>query len=120
MGKAKTAAKPDAAAKKRGMREPTPKKSDGTTVSQRIEDALRILLDGAQHHDIVQYGSEKGWGVSERQIRKYIARAHDLLIERQEKSRKRTIARHLAQRQALYARSVNAADLRTALAVLAD
>jgi hypothetical protein len=30
------------------------------------------------------------------------------------------VARHLAQRQALYARALNAADHRTALAVLAD
>lgn len=99
-------------------KKPPKKKADNTTITQRIEEVLRIRLDGAQFHDIVQYGSEKGWNVSERQIRKYIARADELLVERLDKKRKPVIARHVAQRQALYARAVNAADLRTALAIL--
>jgi hypothetical protein len=93
------------------------KKSDNAETLKRVEEVLRIRLDGAQFHDIVQYGSEQGWNVGERQIRKYIARADDLLVERQEKSRKRLLARHVAQREALFARALNAADYRTALAV---
>src|SRR5262245_46650457 len=96
------------------------KKSDKAEIARRVEEVLRIRLDGAQFHDIVQHGSEKGWGVTDRQIRKYIARADELLVERQDKSRKKVIARHLAQRMALFARAVNAADYRTALAILAD
>jgi hypothetical protein len=46
--------------------------------------------------------------------------ADELLVERQDKSRKQVIARHLAQRQALFARALKAADYRTALAILAD
>jgi len=95
-------------------------KSDKAETARRVEEVLRVRLDGAQFHDIVQYGSEQGWNVGERQIRKYIARADALLVERQDKSRKKVVARHLAQRTALYARAVNAADYRTALAVLAD
>jgi hypothetical protein len=89
-------------------------------VAARVEEVLRIRLDGAQFHDVVQYASEKGWGVSPRQVGNYIRRADDLLVERQDHSRRRLIARHLAQRAALYARAVNAADYRTALAVLQD
>jgi hypothetical protein len=96
------------------------KKSDKTEILKRVEEVLRVRLDGAQFHDIVQYGSEKGWGVTDRQIRKYIARADALLVERQDTSRKKVIARHLAQRMALYARALNGADYRTALAILAD
>jgi hypothetical protein len=96
------------------------KKSDKAEIARRVEEVLRVRLDGAQFHDIVQYGSEKGWGVPDRQIRKYIARADALLVERQDTSRKKVIARHLAQRQALYARALNVADFRTALAVLTD
>jgi hypothetical protein len=95
-------------------------KSDKAETARRVEEVLRVRLDGAQFHDIVQYGSEQGWNVGARQIRKYIARADALLVERQDKSRKQVVARHLAQRSALYARAVNAADYRTALAVLAD
>ncbi len=94
------------------------KKADNTTIALRIEEVLRRRLDGAQFHDIVQYAAEKGWGVNDRQLWTYIRKADDLLFERQDKSRKKVIARHLAQRQALYARAVNAADLRTALSIL--
>jgi hypothetical protein len=92
-------------------------KSDTAEVSKRVEEVLRIRLDGAQLHDIVQYASEKGWAISDRQVSTYIRRADVLLVKRQEKSRRRLLARHLAQREALFARAVNAADLRTALAI---
>ncbi len=95
-------------------------KSDAAAVAIRVEEILRIRLDGAQLHDVVEYAAEKGWGLKERQIRNYIRRADELLVERQDKSRKQVVARHLAQRQALYARAVNAADYRTALAILSD
>jgi hypothetical protein len=94
------------------------KKSDSAEVARRIDEVLRIRLDGAQFHDVLHYASENGWGVSERQLRTYLARADELLVERQDRSRKKVIARHLAQRQALFARAVNAADYRTALAIL--
>ena len=95
-------------------------KADAAAVALRVEEVLRIRLDGAQFHDVVQYAAEKGWELQERQIRTYIQRADALLIERQDKGRQAVVARHLAQRQALYARAVNAADYRTALAILAD
>jgi len=95
-----------------------PKKADAATTAARVEEILRIRLDGAQFHDVVQFSAEKGWGIRERQLRTLIRRADELLVDRQDKSRRRTIARHLAQRQALYARAVNAADYRTALAIL--
>jgi hypothetical protein len=120
MGKAKKSAKSEPTAKKAEITETTPKKSDRATVSQRIEEVLRIRLDGAQFHDIVQYASEQKWNVSERQLWNYITRADELLVERQDKNRKKVVARHLAQRQSLYARAVNAGDYRTALAILAD
>jgi len=102
---------------KKNKRKPA-KKSDDSEVARRVEEVVRIILDGAQHWDVLQYASEKGWGVSERQVRTYIARAHEILVEQQEKDREKVIARHLSQRQALFARAVNAADLRTALSVL--
>ena len=73
------------------------RKSDRAEIARRVEEVLRVRLDGAQFHDIVQYGSERGWNVSGRQIRKYIARADALLVERQDRSRTRVVARHLAR-----------------------
>lgn len=102
------------------MSEDKKPKSDTATVALRIEEVLRLRLDGAQFHDVVQFAAEKGWGLKERQVRNYIARADALLVERQDRGRKRIVARHLAQRQALYAKAIRAGDYRTALAVLAD
>ena len=92
-------------------------KSDAAEVAKRVEEVLRIRLDGAQLHDVVQYASEKGWAISARQVSTYIRRADELLVERQDRNRRRLVARHVAQRESLFARAVNAADLRTALAV---
>jgi hypothetical protein len=83
-----------------------------------VDAVLRAILDGAQFHDIVQFSSEQEWNVTDRQLHKYIARANELLAERRDKNRKQLITRRLAQREALFARAVNAADLRTALAIL--
>jgi hypothetical protein len=110
---AKKKPKPDGAAKAK-------KKAEAAAVALRVEEILRIRLDGAQYHDVLQYSAEKGWNLKERQLREYMRRADTLLVERQDKNRKQVIARHLAQRTALYARAVNAADYRTALAILSD
>lgn len=93
------------------------KQSDAAEVARRVEAVLRIRLDGAQHHDIVAYAEEQKWGVSDRQVRTYIRRADALLVERRDTSRRRLVARHIAQRESLFARAVNGADYRTALAV---
>lgn len=86
----------------------------------RVDEVLRIRLDGAQFHDVVEYAREKGWNVGKSQIGNYIRKADNLLVERTDKRRKRRLAMHEARREALYGRSVNAADYRTALSVLAD
>ena len=93
-------------------------KSDAAEVARRVEEVLRIRLDGAQFHDVVQYAAEKEWGLKERQVRTYIQRADEKLVERQDKNRRRLVARHVAQRESLFARAVNGADYRTALAVI--
>jgi hypothetical protein len=108
-----TKRKPDAAAKAK-------KRADAAEAARRVGEVLRIRLDGAQYHDVVQFAAENGWGIQERQLREYIRRADELLVGRQDKSRKRVIARRLSQREALFARAVNAADYRTALAILTD
>jgi hypothetical protein len=95
-------------------------KATRAQVRQRVEEVLRIRLDGAEMHDIVQYAAEKGWGVGERQLWNYVRATDQLLAERLEKDRDKLLARHVAQRRALYARALNAADYRTALAVAKD
>jgi hypothetical protein len=102
-------------------RRPNPKsKASRAEVAARVAEILEIRLDGASFGDCVTYGTEKGWNVSERQVGRYIEQADKLLAERTEKRRRRLLNMHVARREKLFARAVNAADLRTALAVLAD
>jgi hypothetical protein len=95
-------------------------KATGPEVAERVAEVLRIRLDGAALHDVVEYAKEKKWNVSERQLARYLEAADALVVERLEKKRKRVIGLHLARRETLYARCVNAADYRSALAVLTD
>ena len=89
---------------------------------RRVEAVLRIRLDGAQFHDIRDYADapEQGWKVSDSQLRRYVRESDKLLAERLERDRDKLFARHVAQRQALFGRAINAADYRTALAVAKD
>jgi hypothetical protein len=106
----------------------TPKATEAQ-VRQRVEELLRIRLDGAELWDVRKYVREKVeakdqvWGekpLSDGQLYRYLQKVDALLAHSCKSGRKRLIRRHLTQRRALYARSVNAADLRTALAILQD
>ena len=98
----------------------TKSKASRAEVTERVAEVLRIRLDGASFLDVCTYATEKGWNVSERQCGRYIAKADEMLAAQTEKRRRRQINLHLARRENLYARAVNAADYRTALAVLGD
>lgn len=102
-------------------------------VARRVEEILRIRLDGAEFWDVLQYiaeqQKEKGsiWAAPDggkpfaaRTVWWYIQKADRLITEtfRNERGRKRLLRRHLAQRRNLYAKAVAIADYRVALAVL--
>jgi len=95
-------------------------KSDKATIQQRVNEILTIRLQGAEFSDIVQYASEKQWGVGERQLRNYIRKTDELLAETLERDREKLLNRHVAQRRALYARCMSVSDYSNARAVLAD
>jgi hypothetical protein len=103
------------------------------TVRTRVEEILRIRLDGAEFWDTCEYvreaEAEEGspWHLAEgdkplsdSQIRRYIAKADDLIAASCRASRKRLLRRHLAQRRNLYAKAVLQGDVKAALAVLRD
>jgi len=97
---------------------PKATKATDSEIAKRVDELLRLKLDGAQFHDIVQFASDQGWGVVERQLWVYLKRADALLGERQERRRNALLTFHRSARRALYARAVQAADFRTALAAL--
>jgi hypothetical protein len=108
-------------------------RAEALRVRQRTDELVMIRLDGAQWWDVVQYVAEKarepgscwevkpgGKSLSERQLRNYVARADRIILASVKEKRTRAIRRHLARRENLYAKAVNAGDIRTALAVLQD
>lgn len=109
------------------------RKPNKILVARRIEEILRIRLDGAEFWDVLRYVAEKQqaaeapWIVpegakplAERTIWWYVARADQLIAASCRASRKKLLRRHLAQRRNLYAKAINQGDIRTALAVLQD
>jgi hypothetical protein len=109
------------------MKAKTPK------IRARVEDVLRVRLDGAELWDVRQYVAEKQqageepWALrdgenplSDRQLYRYLAAADALVAESCRTSRQKLLRNHLAQRRKLFARAVAAGDVKAALAVLQD
>jgi hypothetical protein len=108
-------------------------KATKAQIELRVQEVLRIRLDGAEFWDVREYAREKEqepdspWHLepdakplSDGQLWRYMARADKLIAESCRASRKKLIRRHLAQRRNLYAKAVSAGDYRTALAVIRD
>ncbi len=95
-------------------------KATKAEIAQRVNEILEIRLAGARFHDIVQYASEKQWGVGERQLWNYVRASDERLAQTLEPDRERLLSRHLGQRQYLYAHAVSAGDYRAALSMLRD
>jgi len=103
-----------------GTPPPKPAKSTNAIVSQRVEEILRLRIDGANFANIRDFANqpEQAWGVSDSQLKRYIQKSDELLRERTERGRGKITRIHLARRETLFARAVQLADIRTALAVL--
>jgi hypothetical protein len=106
-------------------------KATAAKIRARVEDILRIILDGREPWDIRQYVSDQeaagaapwtipegGKPLSERQLRRYCDKAEALIAEVVRTNRKNLLQWHLAQRRRLFRMAVAADDLRAALAVL--
>jgi hypothetical protein len=95
-------------------------KSSKTTIAQRVDEIFQLILEGAEFASIRDYSREKGWGVTDSTLFRYLERARALCVKRMERDREKIIARHLFQRRAMYQRAMQAGDVRTALAVAKD
>jgi hypothetical protein len=106
-------------------------KATKAQVQQRIEEVLRIRLDGAEFWDVREYAREKEkeagspWELKEAakplsdgQLWRYVAQADKLIAESCRASRKKLVRRHLAKARNLFAKAVASGDIRAALACL--
>lgn len=96
------------------------RRSTRDEVNRRVKEVLQLRLAGAEMADLVQYSSEQGWDVGERQLRKYVAKTDDIIAASLETDHRKILNRHIAQRRALYARAMAVSDYSTAKAVLKD
>jgi hypothetical protein len=95
-------------------------KSNKATMAQRVTDVTRLLVAGAEFSEIHQFASVKGWGLSDRQIRRYVRAAYQQMAKDARRKRTQALGLHLKKRRALYAQSVKANDPRMALQILRD
>jgi hypothetical protein len=100
-------------------------KATKAVIAQRVERVLDLRLNGAELADIVHYSSapptgEPPWGVSPRQIGKYIQKADALCVKLFDADAKHLLNRHLLQRRRLYLRAIEDGDYRLALSILQD
>jgi hypothetical protein len=106
-------------------------RAEKATIDARVEEILRIRLDGAEWWDVRQFVTEKqeaglppwaipegGKPVSERQLYRYMRAADRMVRESLADTRPKVIRDHIAKRRALYARAVRAGDFRSALSIL--
>jgi hypothetical protein len=105
-------------------------KASKATVLLRLTEIWRIRLDGASIIDVAEYVAEQEqtdgspWKLAEgetplsrRQIERYVQRADQAIAASTRERRRQTLVKHLARREHMYARAMNAGDVRTALAV---
>ena len=74
------------------------KKSTKDEIQNRVNVVYDLILRAHSHHQIVQHGS-KLWGVSERQVRDYMAEARKLIALDSELERPQWLQAALARLQ---------------------
>jgi hypothetical protein len=95
-------------------------RSNKTTVRQRVEEILGLKLLGAVYVDLRRHADEQKWGVSTRQLQRYVAQADKRIAAAVERDRDKLFAHHFVARRALYARAVAVSDYSTAARILKD
>jgi hypothetical protein len=96
------------------------KRSTKDKVRQRVEQVLQMRLAGAQFADLRTFARENKWRLSDGQLRRYLRKTDALLAQTLEKDREKLINLQLAKLGALYARTVDTGDYRTARVLLKD
>ena len=93
------------------------RKSTKDEIQNRVNEVYGLLLRAWNHNQIVQYGSEK-WGVSERQVRDYLAEARKLIALDAELERPQWLEAAVARLQEYERRASDKEQLGTALMAL--
>lgn len=96
-----------------------PKATD-VMAEQRTMEIYHLLLTGNRRAEILQYASEKDWGLTSRQIDTYIGRASAQFKKQSNFKRERERGKAMERLNYLFMKALKVADYRTALAVQKD
>jgi len=93
--------------------------SNKTEIEERIAIVSKQVLNGLTTQEICLKASEK-WGVSNRQVTRYIRRCYTLWHKDFEKKRKRNLDYHFAKRRDLYKQAYNKKQWNICLEIVKD
>ena len=88
-------------------------KSSKAEIEHRVDEVYDLLINRITYQAILGYGAQK-WGVKERQMNVYIARARERLKELNKESEEERLATAIASYNSLYARQVAEKDYKGA------
>lgn len=100
-----------------GMRTGTGKKATKITAETRVREVFVMLVNAATHAEILRYASEKGWGLSDRQVESYIQKATKRFHDVANFDREAHVGAAIARFEDLYKRCVLAQDFRGAASI---
>ena len=88
-------------------------KSTKAEIEHRVDEVYDLLINRITYQAILGYGASK-WGVKERQMNVYIARARERLRELNRESEEERLASAMASYNSLFARQVAEKDYKGA------
>ena len=90
------------------------KRSNKVELQSRVNDVCERLLSGQKRSDIVHFATE-AWGISERQVDDYLAKARDAIANSNVVHRDFEIARALVRMNQIFNKAESAEDYKTAI-----
>lgn len=95
------------------------KRTTEADVAMRVEAVRRLILQGANRYDILQFVA-KNWCASARMADDYVARARQSILEAMKPERAQNLAEHIEARRDIRRKANEAKDHRLVLDVLKD
>ena len=93
-------------------------KADAMQIKIRVKKVYELILRGYNSFEIVEYGiNATDWGVCERQIRYYIAKAKKIFSNSVEKNSDMLLGKSITRLEDLYRKSLELMDFKTCLAI---
>lgn len=99
---------------------PQENRASDALVQERVDDVVDLLLDGYTRKEVLQFISNAGWEISDRQVDNYIAKANDAIHEVREIDRAKRIARVERRIERLYRKALKQGNLALARQLVGD